>query len=99
MSDIVFLLKQNSKEIRDEIEANGIDVCLCASFVGSIWLDYYPSVGDVHGLGCPYEGMTEKETLRFIEYDWKDHGTEVVECKDVHEFIKKILESKNGNTQ
>lgn len=88
----VILLKQNSRQIRDEIGRNGIGVCPCAEFVDSKWLDFYPSISHVHGVGYAAEGMTAEETLAQVEYEWKQYGTEVIECKNVHEFIKKVKE-------
>lgn len=97
MQSTVILLRQNSQEIRDAIKASGIDVCICANFVDSVWLDYYPTVGSVHGIGYPYEGMTSEQTISFIEYEWKQYDTKVIECKDVQEFIDKIFKSGYGN--
>jgi hypothetical protein len=97
MQSTVILLRQNSQEIRDAIKASGIDVCICANFVDSVWLDYYPTIGSVHGIGYPYEGMTSEQTLSFIEYEWGQYDTKVIECKDVQEFIDKILKNKSCN--
>lgn len=88
----VILLKQNSPDIRKKIREAGIHVCVCAEFVDSEWLDFYPSVGSVHGKGYPFEGMTKEETRSFTEYEWKQHNIEVVDCNDVDEFIQKIKE-------
>ena len=83
MQSTVILLRQNSQEIRDAIKASCIDVCICANFVDSVWLYYYPTVGSVHGIGYPYEDMTSEQTLAFIEYEWKQYDTNVIECNDV----------------
>ena len=91
----VILLKQNSEDIRRQIREAGIDVCICAAFADSIWLDFYPSVGSVHGIGYAYEGMTPEETILFIEHEWKKYDTEVVLCMDVEGFIEKIKEYGN----
>lgn len=93
----VILLKKNSPIIRDEIKSNGIDVCACAEFPDSIWLNYYPSVGNVHGIGYAYEDMDKESTIAFIEYEWEKYDTRVIECKNVHEFIKEIIKSGYGN--
>ena len=94
---MVLLLRQNSSDIRDRIREAGIDVCACASFKGAVWLSFTPGNTDsVHGIGYPYEGMTSEETLSFIEYDWREHGTEIVECSDVDEFIDRIRRSLDG---
>lgn len=95
----VILLRQNSKEIRDAIRASGIDVCACAEFAGSVWLDYHPTVGNVHGIGYPYEGMTSEQTIAFVEYEWKKYNMKVVECKDVQEFINEIFKSRYESTK
>ena len=99
MQSTVIILRQNSQEIRDAIKASGIDVCICANFVDSVWLDYYPTVGSVHGSGYPYEGMTSEQTLAFIEYEWKQYNTKVIECKDVQEFINEIKKSEYGKVK
>lgn len=99
MQSTVILLRQNSQEIRDAIKASGIDVCICANFIDSVWLDYYPTFGSVHGIGCPYEGMTSEQTLSFIEYEWKQYDTKVIECKDVQEFINEIKKSRDNESK
>ena len=96
MATKVIVLKQNSREIREKISDAGIDVCHCAGFFDAVWLDFYPSVGNVHGLGYPYEGMTKEQTIEFIQYDWNKCGTDVIYCKDVDEFITQILKYKDG---
>ena len=90
MQSTVILLRQNSQEIRDAIKASCIDVCICANFVDSVWLYYYPTVGSVHGIGYPYEDMTSEQTLALIEYEWKQYDTKVIECNEVEEFINEI---------
>ena len=88
----VILLKQNSPEIRQKIRDAGLDLCHCAEFVDSDWLDFYPSVGSVHGSGYPFEGMTKEETRSLIKHEWKEHNFDVIDCKDVEEFIQKVKE-------
>lgn len=95
----VILLKQNNAAIRDEIRRNNIEICPCSEFVGAKWLDYYPSVGSVHGVGYRYEGMDSETTIAFVQHEWKEYNVEVIECKDVQEFIAKIFESGYGNSQ
>lgn len=95
----VFVLKDNSPEIREEIRKSGIDVCFCASFDEAIWLDYNTLVGSVHGIGYHYEGMTWEETINMIRHEWEKHNTEVVVCWTHEDFIEEILKSKNGSTQ
>ena len=99
MQSTVILLRQNSQEIRDAIKASGIDVCVCAYFADSVWLNYYPTVGSVHGIGYPYEGMTNEQTLSFIEYEWGQYNTKVIECKDVQEFINEIKKSRDNESK
>ena len=93
----VILLKQNSLDIRQAIKDSGIDVCICAEFKDSIWLDYYPNVGSVHGVGFYDENTTQAKVLAFVEYEWKENNTTVIECKDVQEFINEIFKSGYGN--
>ena len=99
MQSTVILLRQNSQEISDAIKASGIDVCICANFIDSVWLYYYQTVGSVHGIGYPYEDMTSEQTLAFIEYEWKQYDTKVIECKDVQEFINEIKKSRNNESK
>lgn len=102
MQSTVILLRQNSQEIRDAIKASGIDVCICANFVDSVWIYYYHTVGSVHGIGYPYEDMTSEQTIAFIEYEWKQYDTKLIECKDVQEFIneiKKSMDNENTNNK
>lgn len=99
MQSTVILLRQNSQEIRDAIKASGIDVCICANFVDSVWLYYYPTVGSVHGIGYPYEDMTSEQTLALIEYEWKQYDTKVIECKDVQEIINEIKKLRDNESK
>ena len=99
MQSTVILLRQNSQEISDEIKASGIDVCICANFVDSVWLYYYTTVGSVHGIGYTYDDMTIEQTLAFIEYEWKQYDTKVIECKDVKEFINEIKKSRYNESK
>ena len=88
MEDKCFILKENSEAIRQKIRDAGIDVCQCAQFIDADWLDYHTSVGGVHGNGYPYEGMTKEETRALFLHEVKNP----VWCKDVDDFIAKILE-------
>ena len=99
MQSTVILLRQTSQEISDAIKASGIYVCICANFVDSVWLYYYPTVGSIHGIGYPSEAMTSEQTLAFIEYEWKQYDTKVIECKDVQEFINEIKKSMNNESK
>lgn len=82
------VLKENNEAIRKKIEEAGIELCPCASFEDSIWLDYSditPNI--VHGVGYPFEYETPEQHLRNFEAEIKGHA---VWCKDVNEFIKEI---------
>lgn len=94
MEHKVFVLKQNTPEIRERIRQAGIDVCFCADFVDADWLDYHTAVANaVHGNGYPYEGMTKEETRAMFLNEVQNP----VYCKDVDEFIKLIKEFEDGN--
>lgn len=95
MVDKTFILKNNSEEIRKKITDAGIDVCICAEFTDSDWLDYYTLVGNVHGNGYPYEGMTKEETRALFLHEVKNP----IWCKDVDEFINLIKEFENGKVK
>ena len=88
MEDKCFILKDNNEAIREKIRNAGIDVCFCSSFSDADWLDYHTVVGTVHGNGYPYEGMTKEETRALFLHEVKNP----VWCKDVDEFIERILE-------
>lgn len=92
----VILLRQNTAAIRKAIKRAGIKMCVCCTFKKSCWLDYYAELGDVHGVGYPFEGMTSEATLAMVEYEWKKYNTEVVECKNVGEFIENIKEEQRN---
>lgn len=93
MIDKTFVLKENNEAIRKKITEAGIYVCHCASFKLSCWLDYSTVVGNgVHGVGYPFEGETQEQTLAMFKHELKNP----VWCKDVDEFIKLILEFLNG---
>lgn len=96
MEHKTFVLKENSEEIRERIKDAGIDVCPCANFQGSCWLDYSTRVANgVHVAGY-YDGVDgvtsqEEELARFIS-----ECTNMVVCKDIDEFINSIKEFENG---
>lgn len=97
MANKVILLKQNSPEIRRKIKEAGISVCICTEFKDTIWLDYNVDMNatyEVHGLGYHEDNETRQGIISLTEYEWKKYGTEVIECKDVEEFITKIKENK-----
>ena len=91
---MTFYLRQNTKEIRDKIAQSGIDVCVCAAFKDACWLDYSTIVGNgVHGVGYYGAEMgtnSRKEALDMFLAEAHD----LVECKDVDEFISKIKNTK-----
>jgi hypothetical protein len=96
MVNKTFILKENSEEIRKKIKDAGIDVCPCASFVYSDWLDYSTVVANgVHGNGYPFEGMTKEETMALFLHEVKNP----IWCKDVDEFIKLIKEFEDGKVK
>lgn len=62
---MVVFIKQNSPEIREKLQQAGYSICNCASFVGSIWLDYHPDSSgcsdfykEIHGVG--YADISER---------------------------------------
>lgn len=81
------VLKQNSEAIRKQIEEAEIELCPCASFIGSKWLEYSDITPSVHGVGYPFGDETLEQNLRCFEAEVKDHA---VWCKNVDEFIKEI---------
>lgn len=92
MEHKTFVLKENSEEIRQRIKDVGIDVCPCATFQGSCWLDYSTRVANgVHGVGYYGEEnethSQQEELARFVS-----ECRNMVVCKDVDEFLAKILE-------
>ena len=96
MENKCFILKNNSEEIRKKIKDAGIDVCYCASFVDSDWLEYHTSIANgVHGNGSPLEGMTKEETRALFLHEVKNP----IWCKDVDEFIKLIKEFEDGKVK
>lgn len=90
MENKTFVLKDNSEEIRQKIISAGIDVCICASFVDSCWLDYSTVVHNgVHGLGYYSEEVgtySQEEAIALFLSECEN----LVECKDVDEFISLI---------
>jgi len=90
MENKTFVLKNNRETIRQKIKSAGIDVCTCASFVDSCWLDYSTVVHNgVHGLGYYGEEVgtySQKEAIDLFLSECEN----MVECKDVDEFIRLI---------
>lgn len=94
MKNVTYILKDNSEEIRTQIEKAGISVCPCTKFFNACWLDYATSVANgVHGIGSIGEEIglhSQEEVLNFFVSQCKNPYY----CKDVDEFIAKIQESK-----
>lgn len=84
----ILVLKDNSPEIRDKIRTSGIEVCRCAYFKDSVWLEY-SGINGVHGVGYYDEEVGTKsiqeELDRFVA-----ENKDIVYCKDVDEFIYRI---------
>lgn len=96
MADECFVLKENSEAIREKIRDAGIRVCVCASFNGTIWLDYSTVVSNgVHGLGYGDETMSGEAYLSLFMRETKN----VIVCKDVDEFIARILEFESQDAK
>lgn len=94
------VLKQNSPEIRKNIEDAGISVCYCAGFNNDLWLDYHVDLGayfDVHGLGYGDETMQAEEHIALFLHETKPE--DIIWCADVKEFIKTIKEYKDGKAE
>jgi len=94
---MTIILKQNTEAIRDRIEEAGIPLCLCAKYKDACWLDYHVGITPlVHGVGYYDEDLDgvksqEEELARYVR-EVKDPYY----CKDVEEFIEKILETKTN---
>lgn len=86
--NIIYVLKDNSPEIRKQIEDAGIHVCVCAEFKNACWLDYLTNLNNVHGVGYWGEGELE----RFVS-----GSKNVIWCNSVEEFIANIKKSKNND--
>lgn len=85
---MALVLKENSPEIREKIRQAGINVCSCAEYKDSVWLDFM-GINGVHGVGYSDEtegNLTVEQALARFQADVKD----IVYCKDVNEFITKI---------
>ena len=92
---MTYILKENSEEIRNKIKEAGIELCGCTEFKDACWLDYTPSVSEsVHGVGYYDDGElginSQEEMLDYFVEDCRFP----VWCKDVDEFIDKILHTK-----
>ena len=84
-------------EIRDKIKASGIEVCHCAEFKDSVWLDY-SGVNGVHGVGYYDEEVGTKSVQEELDR-FAAENKDIVYCKDVNEFITKTknYDSKTNN--
>ena len=88
MIDKTFILKHNTKEDRQKIDAANIHLCVCSRFAGAVWLDYHTSVHNgVHGVGYGGGEMTDEEAMALFLHEVKNP----VYFDDVDEFIKEIL--------
>ena len=91
-----FILKQNSREIRKQLEDAGIHVCICASFPDNCWLDYSTEVANgVHGVGCYGEEVgtkSKEEELKRFTSEVKDP----VWFYSLDCFIERILGFEEG---
>ena len=70
MSKIVFI-KENSPEVRKKLRRAGFEVCACAEFKDSIWLDYHPYHDslhkNIHGVGYTEDDGDNRTPLERIE--------------------------------
>lgn len=85
------ILKENSEEIRQKLIDAGLDVCACAYFKNSCWLDCHPGISDrIHGVGY-FDG--DELGIKSQEDELKRYVSELrqpVWCKDVDEFIDRV---------
>lgn len=89
---MTYYLRDNSETIRQKIKTAGIHVCICAEFKDACWLDYSTVVGNgVHGVG--YYGDEVGTSSQQEQLDlFLSEAHDLVECKDVDEFIEKITQ-------
>ena len=93
MKGEILILKENTEEIRDKIKQARIDICKCAEFKNSAWLEFM-DINGVHGLGYSDEtdgNLTVEQVLARFQAEIKN----IVYCKDVDEFITKIKDYEN----
>lgn len=80
------VLKRNSEAIRKQIEEAEIEICPCASFIGSLWLEYSDITPSVHGVGYPFGDETPEQNLKCFEAELENP----LWCDSVEQFIKEI---------
>ena len=76
-------IRKNSKELQKKLYDIGYNICLCANFENSVWLDTFPINGTVHGKGYFdaemefHDWTVEKELNRFLSdnHSYIDCGT------------------------
>ena len=68
-------IRKNSKELQDKLADIGYNICQCANFENSVWLNTLPINGTIHGKGYLDAEMefpdwtVEKELNRFFSED------------------------------
>ena len=94
-----YFLRDNSPEILQKIRDAGIKTCRCCEFKNANWLDYYTSVGDVHGIYPDVEGEWNQGLPttweEYKEYFLSELESDSIDCEtDVDLFIKLIKDGK-----
>lgn len=94
-------IRKNTQELRDKLQAMGCDICPCATFENSKWLDMSISKNGVgiHGLGywdetCNFNSV--EDALRFFLYENEHCDNPSVDCgEDEEMFLNLVQEAIN----
>jgi len=98
MSRPFIFLRENTPEVQQRLADEGFDICCCADFSGSIWLNGCLLGKDIHihGVGYPdetddYWNQPSDVVVERVLEDERECGNEIVDCgTDVDKFVTEL---------
>lgn len=92
-------IRKNTQELRDKLQAMGCDICPCATWEDSKWLDISISKNriSIHGIGywdetCSFNSV--EEALKFFLHENEHSDNPAVDCgEDEEKFLGIVRET------
>lgn len=97
---VALVLKQNTPEIREKIKQAGIEVCECAEFKDSVWLNYTGvTPNKIHGVGYFDEEVGTKSVQDELDRFVAEKKGQIWEFFNVDAFIEMIKKNINSEKE
>ena len=92
-------IRKNTQELRNKLQAMGCDICPCATWEDSKWLDISISKNgiSIHGIGycdetCSFSSV--EEALKFFLHENEHSDNPAVDCgEDEEKFLGIVRET------